>query len=154
MKQEPKILAWMEAVGIALLLLFVAQKGGDLLPVGPWFPPGPVEPSEASPIPVEGLHVLMIEESSARSRLTPEQVATLTDPEIREYVASKGGQFRLLDQHAEFVDADDPFKAAMKRKGASLPWLIVSNHPKGGQGMKLPENAQKTLEVIKKWGER
>jgi hypothetical protein len=152
-----------DVVGVACLILALVSVAGD----NGWIPspgpaPGPVDPVDppqppapvVSPIPHDGLHVLIVEETSSRSRLTPEQVSIFTDTKWRDYVSSKNGKFRVLDQHAEFTDSSDIFKAALDRPRSGIPWLIVSNQPHGGEEIPLPANPAALLEVLKKWGDK
>lgn len=156
----------MDVAAFAALLvagLLTAQQQGCMPAPGPT--PGPVDPVDpvdpepnpepiVSPIEADGLHVLIVEETSSRSRLTPEQIAIFSDTKWRDYVQSKSGHYRALDKDTEFLNADDPFKQAMERPREAIPWLIVSNRPKGGVEMPLPATREELLQVLKTWGEK
>lgn len=118
--------------------------------LGPLPPtPDPIPPSP-SPLPIAGLHVLIVYESTA---LTPAQNQIISGAEVRGYVTGKGGQFRAYDQNTQLVKESQWVQDAFKRERKSVPWLLISNHPKGGYEGPLPTTVQEVVNLLKKYGE-
>lgn len=138
---------------------------GDLPPVPPGpVPPGPVPPGPTptpAPIPTAGFRVLMVYESADLAKLPPAQQAVLYDKGIRDYLRDKcvlgpdgkTKEFRIYDQNVDMSADTDLWKEAMKRKRDSVPWIVVSNHPKGGYEGPLPATVADTMTLLKKYSE-
>lgn len=169
---------------VKLRLFFVAAKGGEYVifvhdansatvirkrikvgpvePPAPNPPPGPNPPGPA-PIPLSGLRVLILEETSNRQSLPPSQVSVLTSGEIRSYLNSKCAknaaglpEYRVLDVDNSVANLDKHWQDAVNAyknstTDKSLPWLIVSDGKTGYQG-KLPLTVDETLTLLKKYG--
>jgi hypothetical protein len=118
----------------AALTLVIAELGKPPTP-----PPGP------APIPVAGLHVLIVEETDDRGRIPQGQLAVLQTTQIQELVKSKNGQFRQYDDDPEITDPI--WKAARNRPRTALPWIIVSNGSSGVE-QPLPATIEETLALI------
>lgn len=129
---------------------------GDVGP-GPKPPdPKPPDPSPA-PIPVDGFRVLFIVETAAN--IPADQRAVLAAAEVRAYLNRKCAdgpkvkEWRQWDQHTDVSGEAKHWQDAMKRKRDSLPWVIISNHPKGGYEGPMPKTISETLELLKRYGE-
>jgi hypothetical protein len=125
---------WLGTVLLLALLLY--SKGGDVLP-------GPSQ----SPIPVDGLHVLIVAETSA---MTPALATVLNSQKWQSLVPV--GNWRILDPDSDMSREAEKWRNAMARPRATLPWVIVSNHPKGGyEGPLLPDQL---IALIQQWSVR
>lgn len=133
-------LAWVVLV-VALVLYF---QGGGVVPVPPLPPPEP-----PAPIPVEGLHVLIVEETLDRPRLPKEQLAILTSTEVRTYLDANA-KWRLLDKDAPMQNDEKKWQDAMKLPRQSTPWLICSNGKTGFSGP-MPADSKSFLELVQKY---
>lgn len=87
----------------------------------------------APPIDAPGLHVLLVEQTEDRGKLTPDQMATVQWlPTHLEKVAP--GAWRMHDADTPLDAEDEWVRAAMARERASLPWLIVSRGVRNYEG--------------------
>lgn len=135
--------------------------GPGPVPPGPTPPTPPVPPPSPSPIANPGYRVLILEDSKNRSVVPPAQLDVLFNKSVRDYLKAKcikdaknpDGAYRIWDANVDPTGDLDAatWGEAMKRPHASLPWLIISNAPKGGYEGPVPENASKTLELMKKY---
>ena len=98
-----------------------------------------------NPFTESGLHVLIVEETDDRAKLTAAQQSILTSVAVRE--AAAGGQFRILDPNAPLENAEPVWQAAMKLKRDSIPWLYVGNGSKGYSGP-LPVDSAAVIAII------
>lgn len=133
-------LNWRPFVLLALLLI-------GCLPDGPIVPiPDPINP----PVPVVpgvGRLVLIVEETSRRDRLLPEQVDIFTSAVFRKTLAEAKTELRIWDQDVDLEnESDAAFKALLQQPRQSLPWLIVTGRP--GFSGPLPKTMAETLTVI------
>lgn len=121
--------------------------------------PGPVDPPGPAPAPKLGdLKVLIIEETGSRGELPSDQIAVFTSVPIREYVRKacskdpKGNpDFRVYDQNVSIEGEPEWIQKAWKEPRQDLPWILLSNGTTGFSGP-LPATADKTLELLKKYG--
>lgn len=119
---------------VLLLALLVWSKSGGVLP-------------SQSPIPVDGLHVLIVAETSA---MTPALAAVLNSSKWQSLVPA--GNWRILDPDSDMSRETEKWRNAMARPRSTLPWVIVSNHPKGGyEGPLLPEQL---TALVQQWSVR
>lgn len=134
-------------------------------PPGPT-PPGPTPPTPPgptpAPIPEAGLHVLVIEETADRGKLTPGQKEVILSKTIRDYLDAKcakdgdAGAYRIWDKDQAGTENDSPkwasaFKRARAASGFATPWLILSNSKVGGYEGPLPKTAAEFMELAKKF---
>lgn len=105
----------------------------------------------SSPIPINGLHVLIIEETGDRGNLPKEQLDILTGTSLSAYVKIHNGKFRQLDLPV-LEEEEQVWKDAAELERDSLPWLIISNHPKGGVSIPFPEDTGKIMTILEKYG--
>ena len=110
--------------------------------------PGP-GPKPEPPMPVKKLHVLVVEETTARPSLKPAQLMVLQSVAIRRYVQQQGGEFRQIDKDVSTDKMDKVWQDAMKLKRDSLPWWIVSNG-EGGVSEALPADLDKAMTTLEK----
>jgi hypothetical protein len=128
-------------------------------PVPPGPGPGPGPAPSPAPIPVPGFRVLMVEEQSERSKLPPAQRMVVLSKRVRDYLRAKcvlgadgkTPEYRIWDKDADASEEAPHWKAALARPRASVPWIIISDGKSGYEGP-LPENVDKTLELLKKYG--
>ncbi len=144
----------------AICVVVVGQPGPEPGP-GPTPPTPPTPPPTPAPISAPGLHVLIVENSRERANLKPEQLGILFDKKFRDYLDSKcvddaeAGRkaWNIWTEKTDVSSIPKKWQDAMKRDRKSMPWIIVSNPSKGGFEGPLPENVDKTIELIKKYEE-
>lgn len=121
------------------------------VPPGP-VPPGPVPPGPTpAPIPVAGLHVLLVFETADLSRYPPSMVASWSAASVDAYLKAKGAAVRRWDANVDTSGAEKKWQDAMKRPRAGLPWIIVSNGTTGYEGPP-PATATELLALLKTFG--
>lgn len=120
--------------------------------------PDPVDPDPEPEIPKKSLKVLIIEETSARSRLKESQLQILFSGTVRQYAKAnclkeKDGtpSFRIYDPDTDVSKDAEWIRKAMAQPRDSTPWLIVTNGVTGFSGP-LPENETALLELLKRYG--
>ena len=131
---------------ILVAALLLATHGMSGCPVGPVVPP-----VFASPISEPGLRVLVIYDSSGLNSLTPGQLSAYASNKVPAFVNAQGGKFARYD-----VSAIATIKDAWAKEGAARPrksnqWVIVSNAPKGGDEVPLPNSDAEFLALVQKW---
>ena len=101
--------------------------------------------------------VLIVEETADRAKLPAAQLAILFDQRVRSFLNANCavGEFgvrewRVWDTNVATDAEGKLWQDAMRRERKSLPWIVISNGQAGFEGP-LPENAEKTLELIKKY---
>ena len=123
-------------------------------------PKPPTPPPSPAPIPAEGFRVLVVYETAELSKLPAAQSNVLYAKSVRDYLNakcvmgpdSKTREWRIYDADVDTSAETKLWQDAMKVKRDKLPWLIVSNGKTGYSGP-LPENVEKTLELLKKYAE-
>lgn len=128
---------------VAFAVYLLVKQGG----VNPLDPPSP------PPIPGAGFRVLILEETTERTKST---AAVLAGTRWREYVKSKSGEWRIFDDDipdAEWKFAKEPWISAFKRakedSHGKVPWLLVSNGVDRGSSMPLPATEDDLLSKLK-----
>lgn len=127
---------------VVLALAFLFYRHSDKLNV---------IPGGGAPFPAEKICVLIVEETSDRTKLPQAQLVALIGPEWREAVRSKGGEFRQLDKETDVANDAPWVQAAMRVPRDSLPWVLISNGRSGHSGP-LPADAAKLLELLARYG--
>jgi len=134
--------------------IFISLGGSQPGPIV--VPPGPIV-VPPSPTPIgKPMFVVIVEETSQRSKYTSDQVKIITDKEIPDYLHSVGGDLRIVDK-----DATTNLGPAMKtfvdmakdenNKWRELPWLVVSDKEgKLKYSGKLLANKNEVLILLKK----
>lgn len=141
----------------------VVEIGGIPDPLPPDPGPGPTPtptptPTPPAPIPLIGLRVLMVYETSELPKYTKEQSTVFFSKSVRDYLNSncpigpdgKTREWRIYDKDVDVSGESKTWQDAMKRDRKSTPWVIISNGKTGYEGP-LPENVDKTLELLKKY---
>lgn len=120
------------------------------VPPGPTPPVPPPEPP--APIPADGLHVLLVYESSELARYPSAMVASWYSKKVRDYLTAKGNRWRIWDQNVDASGDTPVWQTALARaKGKGTPWLIVSNGKTGYEGPP-PATTEALLALLKKYG--
>lgn len=145
----------------------VSVTVGDVpAPIPPIPEPIPTPKVDPAPIPLPGLRVLFIYEEDAKEKHklqveNPDQYWTLFGGEYRDWfnancvkgVDGKTPELRIIDQHANVAGMEKHWRDAFERaKGKGVPYMIVSNHPKGGwEGLmpKVNSDIKAKLEAFK-----
>ncbi len=138
---------------------------GGVVPPGPDPGPDPKPPTpdpptpSPSPIPEPGLRVLIVEDAKNRAKLPAAQFAILFDKSFRDYLNSvcvpdgKVKAWRIWDAGVDATAESAAWQGALKRDRKSLPWIVVSNHPRGGYEGPLPATVEETTALVKKYAE-
>lgn len=121
--------------------------------------PKPPEPKPDAPFPAPGLAVLVVFESATLSELPKSQRIALEAAEVRKYLKGKchkdtgnpDGAFRFWDKDAEVDKESKMWQDAMAVKRDTLPWVVISTGKTGYSGP-VPEDADKFLALLKKYG--
>lgn len=118
--------------------------------------PKPDPTPSVAPIALDGLHILIIEESDDRGSLPLPQYSMLMSKEMRAWLTSKctpmpddGSQgWRMYDKDD---DVKKVWADAMKRTRTQIPWLIISNPRKGSYEGSLPANETEFKALVTKY---
>lgn len=121
--------------------------------------PKPDEPKPPAPAPIaaEGLHVLIVVESSDAAKLPPKQVSMLTARSVRDYLDSHcpkvngTPEWRIWDKDVSTANESPLWREAFARKRGGVPWIVVSNGKAGYDGP-LPGSIEELLALLKRFG--
>jgi hypothetical protein len=136
-----------------------APSGCTLPAPTPPVPPNPGPTPTPAPIPVAGFRVLIVEDSTNRTKLPPAQQAVLFAKPIRDYLDAKcvvgadgkTHEWRIWDQGTDAGADGEPWASALKRTRQSLPSILISDGKTGFEGP-LPATVAETLALLKKYG--
>lgn len=128
--------AALTAIVVGLSILLAGTKGCELPIIAP-----------DAPISEPGLHVLILEETSDRSKLPAGQLDVLTSTKIRQAVDEAEGRLLILDVSSDLSLLDQLWQEAAAREHGDLPWWIVSNG-KTGVEQPLPSSVEEALSTI------
>lgn len=112
--------------------------------------------------PSKGLAVVILEESEDRGKLPQSQLNILTSDSVREYLNEhcakddKGNpMWRIVDDDVSMENEPKVLQEGFAKVKAvdGRPAMGISNGHKGWDGL-LPDNVDKTLAELKKWGGR
>lgn len=107
----------------------------DPVPPGPEPEPEPEPTPDTAPFPADGLHVLVVYESSKMNSLTPDQRAIIQGADVRAALkAAAPERHRFYDPDADLTYAAPVWKAAMAVPRESVPWVAISNGRTGYSG--------------------
>ena len=109
-----------------------------------------IPPPDVVPLPVTGLHVLIIEEMDDRSGLPASQVSIFSSTKLWDWFAANNVQWRQFDYDADLSLVDQKWKDAMARPRQSTPWIIASNGTSGYEGP-LPKSVDETITLLEKY---
>lgn len=105
-------------------------------------------PSKA-PIDTDTLTVVIIEETAQRQLLPFSQLNAITSQVWKNYVVSKKGKWRVLDEDSNIDKDYDWVKEAMSLERTSLPWLVYADGNNGYSGP-VPDSLEEFMGVIKR----
>jgi len=105
-------------------------------------------PSKA-PIDTDTLTVVIIEETAQRQLLPFSQLNAITSQVWKNYVVSKKGKWRVLDEDSNIDKDYDWVKEAMSLERTSLPWLVYADGNNGYSGP-VPYSLEEFMGVIKR----
>lgn len=140
-----------QLAGLLVIVLALALNAlpANWLPAVPWNPIAP-----PAPITDKGFKVLVVEETTERGRLTSgqrEAILSTLPTGLREYVKSKGGEFRLLDKDSP-VDKEAAWvQEAWKVKAPPYPWMLAAKDGRASVGQ-LPNEIGETMKIAKRFG--
>lgn len=143
---------------VVMLVVLGMVAWGKIDWLKPDNPPNPPQPP--APIPVAGLRVLVVHESTdGAALLTPKQVDELWGEEFQTFArakCAKGSDGKtpeclILDKDTPpGKSASEAMRQAFARPRAEVPWLIVSNGKTGFEG-KLPNGG--ILDLVKRYAQ-
>lgn len=131
------------------LLLFLILFGGCLRPDAVPPAPKPVDPV-VDPVVTNGtMRVLILHENDDRRNYSPETIATLNSPELKQWLTDHKADWRIWDQHVDTQYADPFWQKAVKLPHGELPWIWISpaDGSKGVNGP-LPKTLAETMELL------
>ncbi len=117
------------ALAFAAVYSYAEYRGVNLVDV-----PGVVNVDDKPPVPGDGFHVLIIEETEDRNQLTGEQSGTIFGAPFRTWMKNVGADFRVWDKDVNAARESEWFRKALDVTRQSTPWLIVSNGKRGFSG--------------------
>ena len=85
---------------------------------------------EDSNVSVNSVHVMIIEESADRDKLTPEQLAVFNSVKIRKELVSRKGEMRVFDVHDDFETIGDPWQSLKRSATLAAPYVIIAKNRK------------------------
>lgn len=112
-------------------------------------PPVVVDP----PLPVTGLHLLVVEDKDARSKLPASQVGIFSSTKLKGWLDTNGVKWRMFHFNVDQTQLAPVWKEGMKRisdSGQALPAMIVSNGTKGFIGP-LPVTEDDVILLVEKY---
>ncbi len=104
-----------------------------------WFISSRRPNDDGEPIAVDGLRVLIVEESANRQTLPADQSQILTSVPVRELVAKLGGEIRIVDVD-DATDAMATEWRALRKRITTTPPAVVFAKPRRAMEMALPAN--------------
>lgn len=128
---------------LVALLTYLATSRGCELPI-----PIPVDPPV--PVVVDGLHILIIEETAERHTMPPEQQAILASVKLREAVQAAGGQMRIFDDDTDLSGVESVWRDLMAVERDGLPWLLVVNGRRG-VSRELPGTVDEVVAIVEQY---
>lgn len=130
------------------------------VPPGPGPTPTPDPTPSVAPIPIDGLAVLIVEESGERTKLSKEQQSILAGKKVRDYLEAKCAKdphiegrkaYYILDPDTALTGIGKTWVDAMARKRGPLPWVVISNG-KTGTEEPLPKTVAEMISLLEKFG--
>ncbi len=133
----------------------VVISRGEKPPPGP---PGPTPPTPTpsdAPIPVDGFRVMVVYDK--RQTLPSEQIAAINSRDFRSYLDAKcvkvdsQSEWRVFSTTTNVQGDSEIWRNAYARPRRTTPWILISTG-KTGIETELPENFDKLMELVKKYG--
>jgi hypothetical protein len=129
--QLERWLPWAVALAVAVAWFVSSRRSGD----------------DGEPIQVDGLRVLIVEESTDRPQLPADQREIFTSVPVRELVDKLGGQIRILDAD-DSTDAMAAEWRAMRKRITTTPPAVVFAKPRRAVEMPLPADVEQFREKL------
>jgi hypothetical protein len=135
-----------------MIVGLMAITGGVVASNSPWLVPiAFVKP----PFECEGLHVLVIEDETARKSMTSKQIAAFEGADVRDWTDKNAKEFLVLDKDADKASMSkwtkDAWEVYEKAEGKKLPWVVLSNG-KTGTSEAYPANPADAIALLSKYG--
>lgn len=136
--------------GARVSLLWVKVKAGKgPLPPPPPIPVPPGPTPQPPPIPATGLRVLIVYETSLKTKGLAKEVADYLNAKC--VVVNKQPEWRRFDKDTPMAAESQIWKDAMARPRLSIPWVVISDGTKGFEGP-WPEEKADQLALLRKYG--
>lgn len=115
--------------------------------------PTPDPKPDPKVIPTTVLSILIVEESSARSKLPAGKLQAMFAESVDVYVKSKNGTIRIFDKDDNVGMEPAFYRAAFAlAKDKTLPWMIISNGRRQYEGP-VPDSDSEMLNLLRQYGE-
>ena len=102
----------------------------------------------STPVRVDRLTVVIIEETESRDSLPQSQLNAINSKKWRDYLFKNNGQWRVIDQHANISNENKWVKESFSLKRDSIPWLIIADVNRL-RSMPMPANIEVFMQEIK-----
>lgn len=133
-------------LAIIVLIVLLAMLGGTPGPGPDVDPDDEIVDPDPPVITAAGPHVLIIEETADRGRLSTEQLTALFT--VSSWAGKRGFKWRVWDQQIDNQETDDPFwAAALALPRESLPWIVLADDDAGYSGP-LPEDMDTIEDLV------
>lgn len=134
---------------VACLVLHFQQPGG--------VNPNPVDPVD--PTPGGSIRVLIVEETSQRSKLPPAQVLALTAGDVRDYLNTHcdkdngAAAWRIYDKDQDVTNESKEWQDELAvLKEQPLPAIAIKSGRRWSRPQPLPQDTDALLALLKKYG--
>lgn len=111
---------------------------------------------EEPPIDVDGLHLLILHESSEPHTLTAGQREVIQSAqqagELRQWLEANTEDFGVYDDDTNFENASEWLKDAKEVHDGMVPWLLVADADSGFAGP-VPEGVDAVIELVESHAE-
>lgn len=94
--------------------------------------------------------MLIVFEEMERHKLNSPWRALVDGAPIRDWMDAKKIEWRIFDQDQGVQGAEEHWQQLMGRKRASVPWVVICNHPKGYYEGPLPSSVEEFKTQIQK----
>jgi len=153
-----KIESWCAKGDVASDIATCWVQIGGVIPPPPVPPDPPPTPDPKPPAPIKeiGFRVMIIEDKETLGKLPFQQLSIRTSKVFRDYLDAtcviepdgKTRAYRIWDHKETGIGDYKGWQDAMKRPRTTLPWLIISDHPRGGWEGPLPLTVQDTIKKL------
>lgn len=110
--------------------------------------PPPVVIVDPTPLPVAGLHVLIVWDKDQKDSLPASQVGIFSSTALVDWFNANNVQWRQFYQDVDQSLLEPKWKAALALPRASTPWLIVSDGKTKSHQGPLPKSEPELISIL------